>query len=137
MASLHLQTCITPKKVLFIAYWSFVMKLKKMYPLSFFMLFSDHLQYKHYYCTLYSLTCSTIKKSITLVHIWQTGMPHSAAYYCVTRRHSLHWHRINCYVICSTVWLKKETGFSHNWTDDKKIWCPNVTHSANIWSPEK
>jgi hypothetical protein len=96
------------------------MKLKKMYPLCFFMFFSYHLPYKHYYCTLYSLTCSTIKKLITLVHILQIGMPHSTAYYCVTRRHSLHWHRIYCCAICSTVWLQKEKGFSHNWTNDKK-----------------
>lgn len=108
MASLSLHTSITPKKKfsslhIEVLWWNWRQCI--LYAFSWF--FSDHLQYKDYYCTLYSLPCSTSKKSITWVHIWQTAMPHSAAYYYVTKRHLLHWHRINCSVICSTVWLKK------------------------------
>jgi len=59
-----------------------------MYPVCFFMLFfrSPSIQALLLY-TLFS-TCSTIKKLITLVHIWQIGMLHSAAYCCVTSRYT-------------------------------------------------
>jgi len=50
----------------------------------FYVFFPDHLQYKHYYCTLYSLTCCTIKK---IDHIVSYLANWDATYRCLLLCH--------------------------------------------------